>query len=182
MTMRARWRDLLGRFVDRLDQARLASGGEPADLVEKDAEVAGTTSRGSLFFKTGRAAVETGRVALLGGEVGEGAGETAGVVEARRTGLAVAHRSARVDDEAEAKIRVGFEFLDVIAVGAAPGAPVETAGVVAGNILAILRELERRATHGTAVTSRDIPDHGLPRIQLEPEQFAKHRRIEEVAL
>ena len=45
-----------------------------------------------------------------------------------------------IDEEEAAEIGFVFEFLDVVAVGAADEAPIDETGVVAGGVLAIFRE------------------------------------------
>jgi hypothetical protein len=41
----------------------------------------------------------------------------------------------------------------------------QPASIIASHILAILRELERRATHGAPMPPGDTAEHGLPRVE-----------------
>jgi len=111
-------------------------------LLEDEAEMRGAAPDWNLDRFLGEAA-QTDGVTLAGGEIAERTRELARVIETRGAGRAVAHRAAGVDQEADAKVGVSLEFLDVKAVTAAPGAPVEAADIVAGNIFAILRKFER---------------------------------------
>ena len=129
-----------------------------------------------------REAPEADGVALLGGEIAERAGELARVIEPGRALRAEIHRAAGVDQQAEAQVGVGLEFLDVKAVAAAPGPPVQPARIVAGDIFAVLRELERRAAHGAAMLAGDAAEHGLARVQRQRHEPAEDGGLEEVAL
>jgi hypothetical protein len=138
--------------VYRTDETRLTLGLEATDLIKNEAKMVRATARRGLSLEPNGGAVETDGVALLPGEVSESTTEAAGVVETSRSGISVSHRAARVDDEAEPQVGVGFELLDIIAIGSAPGAPVEAASVVAGHIFPVLRKFDRRTPDGAAVT------------------------------
>jgi len=94
---------------------------------------------------------------LLGGEIAEGAGELAGVIEAGCARGAEIHRAAGIHEEAETEVRVGFELLDIEAVAAAPGAPVEAAGIVARDIFPVLSEFQAEPRTGLRCLPETLP-------------------------
>ena len=174
--------DFLSGGVQGLDQGGAALGLEGGELVHDEVEVGGAAFGRDFLTVIGTDAPETDGVALMRGEVGEGGAELAGEVHAGALawgGVGVVHGAAGIDDEAEAEVGVGFEFLDVKAVGAAPGAPVEAAGVIAGDVLAVLGELEGGAFDGGAVATRDAAEHGLARVEREREEAGKGGGVEE---
>jgi len=74
------------------------------------------------------------------------------------------------------------EFLDVVAAGCGPHAPVEAAGVIARHILAILRVLDGYDPRtGPAMLAWNTADHGVPRVQWECEQTREDGGVEEMA-
>jgi hypothetical protein len=135
--------DALGGIVQRGEQRGVADGLDGAHLVQNEAEMARAAFRGD-FDGFLRERPKAHGIALLSSEVTECAGELLGVVEAARgaAGGREAHAAAGVDEQAEAQIGIGFEFLDVEAVTATPGAPIEAPGVVAGDVFAVLGEFE----------------------------------------
>src|SRR5436853_6884216 len=64
------------------------------------------------------------------------------------------HRAAGVEHQAATQIRVGFEFLNVKAVGSAVGSPIKPPEIVARHVLAILGELDTRPTTWTGMPPR----------------------------
>ena len=86
---------------------------------------------------------EAGCVALFDKKVREGGGDAAGVLDFG-VGFAAGkvHGARGVDDEVGSQVGVGFEFFDVKTVRAREGFPVESTGVVAGDILAVFREFD----------------------------------------
>ena len=165
--------DFFGGGVEGFDEGGFAFGLEGGELVDDEIEVGGAAFGGDFLAVVGPDAPEADGVALVGGEVGEGGGELAGEVHAGAFaggGIGVIHGAAGIDDEAEAEVGVGFEFFDVEAVGAAPGAPVEAAGVVTGDVFPVLGEFEGGAFDGGAMATGDVAEHGLARVQGEREE------------
>ena len=173
--------DFFRGIVQRGEQGRAADGLDAGHLIEHEAEMRGA-ALGRNFDGVLREAPEPDGIALLRGEIAERAREPARVVEAGGALRSEAHRAAGVDQQAETQVGVGLEFLDVKTVAASPRAPVEPARVVAGNVFAILRKLERRAAHWAAVLSRDAAEHRVPRVQRQRHQPAKDRRVEKAAI
>jgi len=84
-------------------------------------------------------------ISLVGGQIGEATGQSAGVfdtTEALRFILRVVHRSAYVEEQDHTEVGVGLELLDVVTVRTSPGTPVEPSKVVAGNVFAVFGKLQ----------------------------------------
>ena len=88
---------------------------------------------------------EPGRVALADHEVPERRRAPARVVELRPAERAERHRLARVDQQVTAEVRLRDELLHDQPIAAREDLPVERAELVAGHVLAVLRELDRAA-------------------------------------
>jgi hypothetical protein len=118
------------------------------------------------------------RVALAQHQVPERGGAPARVVELAPGERAEGHRLAGVDQEVAAEVRLGDELLDHQAVRAREDLPVERAQLVAGHVLAVLRELHRAAALRRAVVAgHEALDHRASH-QREPRQTIQHRRVE----
>ncbi len=74
------------------------------------------------------------------------------------------HRAGGIDDEVGAEVGIGLEFLDVEAVGAGEGLPIEAAGIVAGDIFPVFGELDGRPAVGRAVFAGHIAEHRHARL------------------
>ena len=109
-------------------------------------------------------------VPLLDRQVAEGAGDPPGVLDLGTSRRAEVHRAAGVEHEAAAEVRIGLELLDEEPVGPPEGPPVEPPEVVAGDILAVLGELDARPPVRAGVPARDAPLHRLPREQRQGRQ------------
>jgi hypothetical protein len=88
---------------------------------------------------------EPDAVALVMHEVGQAGREDARVIELGDAAAAVVHRLRHVQQHREVHVGLGFVFLDVVAVGARPEAPVHAADVVARDVAAVLGEVHRGA-------------------------------------
>ena len=142
---------LLGQLVQHRDEARPASGPRLAKRVEDDLQVGGVAARRDLGGGFLRDVQESGGVALVDDEVAERGGETLGVVEPGAVLARESHRAAAVEHDVAAQVGLGLEFLEVIAVGACEDAPVEPPDVVAGDVVAVLGELDAGASVRAAV-------------------------------
>ena len=164
--------------MQRGEQRGVAEGLDAGHLIEDEAEMRRAALRGDFdgLFREGEHAHG---IALLRGDVGKRAGEFAGVVEACGSGGAEVHAAAGVDEQAETQVRVGLKFLDVKAVAAPPGAPVEAPCVIAGDVLAVLREFERGTANGAAVLAGDVAEHGLAGVQGQRHEAGEDRWVEE---
>ena len=71
------------------------------------------------------------------------------------------HRRRRVEHEVDGQLRLLLELLDVVAVDLRVRLPVDVAQLVAGRVLLVLGELDRRAVHARAVHARQraLDDH-----------------------
>src|SRR5688572_6055483 len=100
---------------------------------------------GNFGGRTGARAEQAGGVALIDDKIRERGGETARVIELAAVLKGEAHRAAEIEDDVTAEVRFRLEFLEIEAVGAAEDAPVQAADVVAGDVVAILGELDAGA-------------------------------------
>jgi hypothetical protein len=114
-------------------------------------EVAGAVAGGDVVGDFLVEGDQADGVALHGEEVGERGGAGAGVFDLGVLQRAVAHGATQVDQEVAAEVGFFLEALDVVPVGAGVEAPVEVAGVVAGDVLAVLAEFDGEAVVGAAV-------------------------------
>src|SRR6266498_2846917 len=67
----------------------------------------------------------------------------------------IIHRARSIDDDVRAEVRLLFELLDVVAIGAAEELPVDIADGIAGQIGTVLGELHREAMIGRFMQSGD---------------------------
>ena len=119
---------------------------------------------------------QPGRIALLRQQVGERRRQVARVGQLRHALAPVAHRRRRIDEQERAHLRLVLEALDVVAVDAADRLPVDAADVVAGRVLLVLGELDRRAGVRVLVHAREraLDDHARAHAH-RPEARDVHR-------
>ena len=134
--------DLFGGIVQRSDERRAATRLDASELVHDGAKVCRAAFGGDVDRLVSEGP-KPYAVALLRGEIAERAAKFFGVVEPRRAGRPEIHRAASVEEQAKPQVGVSFKLLDVEAVAAPPGSPIEAAGVVAGDVFAVLREFQR---------------------------------------
>lgn len=134
--------NLFSGLVDTTNKAGIPIGFQLSQLIEDDSEMNWSTLGGDLVLEIFGAAVESDGITLLCCEISESARNPAGVVEARISFFTISHRPTGIYDEAKTKIRIRFEFLDVVSIRTPPGSPVETAGVITRHIFTILGELK----------------------------------------
>ena len=121
------------------------------------------------------------RVALLHGQPADRAGEAAGEFDFRNAGGTEIHRAAGIEHEAAAQIGVGLELFDVKAVGAAVGAPIEPAQIVAGDVFAILGEFDAGAAVWAGMPAGDGAHHRAARGKRNGRQPRENLRFDETA-
>lgn len=127
---------------------------------------------------------EADSISLPGGKIGESSCQFPRVVDAVKPvflSVPKVHRSADVEEDDETEVGVSFEFFDVVAVRASPGAPVEPPEVITGNIFSILSELQRRAADRAAVEAGDTSDHSLTGADRKGHEPGKNGWVEVVA-
>ena len=122
---------------------------------------------------------EADRVALAVHQVAERRREARAVLELRhRVMRPVAHRAADVEHQVAVEVRLLLELLDVVAIAARVDLPVDGGDVVAGNVLAVLGELDAEALERAAVQAGQQPFDDGPRLQLERAEARHDRRVE----
>src|SRR5207249_10903807 len=67
------------------------------------------------------------------------------VLELRDAAARELHRARDVEEHRQVRVRVGLVLLDVVAIRTRVQPPVDAADVVAGDVAAMLREVDRRA-------------------------------------
>ena len=91
---------------------------------------------------------------------------------------AIAHRPADVEQQVAVEVGLLLELLDVVAVAARVDLPVERRQIVAGQVLAVLGELDAEALERAAVQARQEALDDRPRLQLERAEPRDDRGIE----
>jgi hypothetical protein len=112
-------------------------------------------------------------------EVRQARGEIAAVFQLGHLAALEPHRFRDVEEDAEVGVRVRFVLFHVEAVGAREQAPVDAADVVAGNVAAVLGEVDRRSEIGRAVETVDEAVDDRPREQVEIADPREDRGIDE---
>jgi hypothetical protein len=136
--------DFFGNLVKSRDETSSAFGLEILERI-KDGLKLGCASAGRNFeVELFVAAAQSGGIALVDDEIGKCGGDAAGEVDlGRMIGGGKVHGRRGIDDKVGSEISIGLELLDVVTVGAGVGFPVEAAGVIARDIFAVFRELDR---------------------------------------
>src|SRR5258708_11457645 len=84
-----------------------------------------------------------------------------------------------VEQHRQVRVRVGFVLLDVVAVRPRVEAPVDAADVVAGDVAAVLREVDRGAEERRAVHAVDESLDDRTREQFEAADAPQNLGIDE---
>ncbi len=114
--------------MERLDEAGLSLGLDAGEAVENIAQVAGVAARRDVKHCFLTEAGEPRGVALLDEEPRERGDELAGMGELRFAGAGESHGGASIEHEISPQVRIGLEFLEVIAVRARVNVPVRACG------------------------------------------------------
>ena len=78
------------------------------------------------------------------------------------------HRLADVDQQRAPQVGFFFVLLDVVLVGLRPDLPVDAARIVAGDVFAVLHELDRLPEIRAAVQARQKSLDDVPSLQFQP--------------
>lgn len=78
------------------------------------------------------------------------------------------HRGRQVHHQIAGDVRLRLEFLDVVAIGLGINVPVEVLQIVAGRVLAMFRELDRKALEGAGMQAGEKPFDDELGPQVEP--------------
>ena len=108
-----------------------------------------------------------GGVALEEDEIREARGHHFCIVElAHRTG-AVAHGLAAIEQQVRHEVRLLLVLLDVVAVAAPEHLPIEMPRVVAGDVFAVLRKLDRKSAERRLVRTGHVALDNRARLEAE---------------
>ena len=118
-------------------------------------------------------------VALPLRQVGEARREKRSVFELGHPAAREAHRPRDVEQDREVGVGVGVVLLDVVAIGARVQPPVDAPDVVAGDVAAVLGEVDRRAEKRRAMQAVDEPVDDVAGEQLEVADAREHLRVDE---
>ena len=91
---------------------------------------------------------------------------------------AKSHAGAGVDPDEDAAIRLGLKLLDVRPVPAGGGPPVDQTRVVAGSVIAVFGELERKAALAAAPAAACQALDDAAGAKRQPSQFVSDGWIE----
>ena len=92
--------------------------------------------------------------------------------------IRVAHRAAQVHHQVAGDVGLGLELLDVVLVGLGVDQPVDVLRVVAGGVLAVLAELDRKAVKRAGVQALQKALDDELRAQVEPRDLADDFRLQ----
>src|SRR5262249_51295716 len=120
-------------------------------------------------------------IALPLRQVGEAGADEAGVFQLRDAAAGELHRPRDVEQHRQVGVGVGLVLLDVEAIGAGIEAPVDAADVVAGDVAAVLGEVDRGTEVRRAVQAVDEPLDDVARQQLEVADPRQDLRIDEAS-
>ena len=189
----------VGYVVEQVaeDEDDAAAAGAAGELVEGAAEVGGAAGRrvgecparlAELVHLPGRAQErphpaghrrQPDAVRLPQHEVAHRRRRRARQVVLREPPRAVLHRLAGVNDEPRDEVGLLLVLLEVEPLGAAVDLPVDVLDVVAGGVLAVLRELDREPVPRAPVPPGEVALDELPRLQFEAVDAGENRRIRE---
>ena len=115
------------------------------------------------------------RILLMDHQVAQGRGQADAVVElGQLLAIRVAHRAAQVHHQVAGDVGLGLELLDVVLVGLGVDQPVDVLRIVAGRVLAMLAELDRKAVKRAGVQAlQEALDDELG-AQIEPGNLPDH--------
>lgn len=143
--------DLGGGFVENGGDVGLIGGvevGEDGHDVVDGGEVAGA---GDIGLEGGVEDTDGDGVALVEDEVGEAGGEHFSVVEFGDGAGPVFHGLGAIEEDVGDVVGFLFVLFEVVAVGPSEDFPVEVAGIVAGDVFAVLGEFDGEAAEGGLV-------------------------------
>ena len=144
-TTSPRLRQRVGDLMQRPGDVRAAADFEAIERDEQVPQMSGLRARRQRIHDAIAESDEPDAVALPVHQIAERRREAGGVVELRDAARGVCHRSADVDEQLAVKVGFLFELLDVVAVAPRVDLPVHRGEVVAGDVLAVLGELDAEA-------------------------------------
>jgi hypothetical protein len=106
-----------------------------------------------------------GCVALHQDEVGEAGRHHLAVFQLRHAAGPIFHAFAAIEQEMRDEVRLLLVLLDVIAITSTEHLPIEVTRVVAGHVLAVLRELDREPSERGFVRAGHVALHNGPRLK-----------------
>jgi hypothetical protein len=118
-------------------------------------------------------------IALALREVGEARADEAPVFQLRDAAARELHRPRDVEQHRQVGVGVGFVLLHVVAIGPGEQPPVDAADVVAGDVAAVLGEVDRRAEVRRPVQAVDEAFDDVARQQLEVADPREDLRVDE---
>ena len=170
--------EAVGQLMDALGEGGVTAGFGFFEGFEEAVEV--QRGRGGGQFEADRVidGDEAGEVLLVGEEVGEAGGEVSAVVHL----VGELHGHGGIEDDGSAEVGFLFVELDVVAVGAGVGSPVEVAEFVAGDVFAVFGEFDGEAAVGGFVEAGDDAFDDLASDELEARHACGVGRGEEGVL
>jgi len=169
--------EVFGHLVERRAQVAGPLGLGAVERVQHHVEVLGRSRhvRDDVLVE----GEDTDAIALLVRQIREAGSEKRSVLELGHAAARELHRPRDVEQDREVRVRVRFVLLDVVPVGARVQAPVHAADVVAGDVAAVLGEIDRGAEERRAVQAVDEAVHHGAGEQIEVADAGEDQRIHE---
>ncbi len=119
------------------------------------------------------------RVVLMDHQVRQRRRQADRVVELRQLlPIRVGHRLAQIHRQIAGDVRLGLELLDVVLVGLGIHEPIDIVRIVAGRVLAMLAELNRKAMKRAGVQPVQKPLHDELSAQIKPRNLPDDFRLQ----
>src|SRR5437773_4604437 len=166
-------RAFLDDIHNALERRGQVGGLSPGWLFEPEhqvAQVTGTIACRQVFADSLVEGQQPDRVALQVEKVSQCRGKRVGVLSLGIGERTVGHRTAVIDQQVAAQIRLILEFLDEVTVGAGVEPPVQVTGIVAGGVLSILGKLDGETVVGAAVQA-------VPRSEEHTSELQSHHDL-----
>jgi hypothetical protein len=169
--------EVLGHLVQRNRQVARSFGPRAVERMQDDIEV--LRRRRDLRDDVVVERDGADAVALALRQVGETGADVAAVIQLRDPLAGELHRSRDVEQHRQVGVGVGLVLLHVVAIGAREQPPVDPADVVAGDVAAVLGEVDRGAEERRPVVAVDEPFDDVARQQLEVADARQDLRVDE---
>ncbi len=119
------------------------------------------------------------RVLLVDHQIAERGRKTDAVLEfGELLTIGVTHRSRQIHHQVAGQVRFRLELLDVEAVGLGVNVPVHVGNIVAGRVLAMFGELDRKPLERAGVQPRDEALNNELGAEVEPRHLADDGRVQ----
>ena len=169
----------IGDFVQAGRQFRLARGTRLGEGREDVRQVRAFTSRREVMTQFLVEREQSHRVLLANAKVTQRSCQTDRIIHLRHAAAgSIVHTPRTIDEKIRLEVRLRLELLDVVSIRLAINPPIYQAKIVAGGILAVLRELDREAMKWRTVQPRQKPLHDKAGLEVQPLNLLDHVRLQ----